>query len=232
MDEGFNTFINVYSTRNFNNGEYGAQRDSARRLVPFMMRPNELPVLTYADAIPRNELGALAYFKPSAGLVMLREVVLGPDRFDFAFREYIRRWAFKHPQPKDFFRSVNDASGEDLNWFWKSWFTESWKLDQAVKDVKYVDNDPTKGVLITVENNEQMAMPTTVEVKESNGHHGRVNLPVEIWERGGDWTFKYASTSMVDSVMVDPDHMLPDVNTANDLWTSGAAVRAPAGRRR
>jgi hypothetical protein len=232
MDEGFNTFINVYATRNFNNGEYEARRDSARRMVPFMLRPNVVPIMTYADAVPRRDLATIAYFKPSAGLVMLREYVLGPERFDFAFREYIKRWAFKHPQPEDFFRSMNDASGENLNWFWKSWFTETWRLDQAVKDVKYNDNDPSKGVIITVTNNEKMVMPVTVEIKESNGHDGRVVLPVEIWQRSGEWSFEYPSTSMVDSVIVDPDHMLPDVDSGNDIWTSGAVTRLPIFRRR
>jgi hypothetical protein len=230
MDEGFNTFINIYSTKNFNHGEYEARRDSARRYVPMMLRPNLFPILTYADAIPSRDLGNLGYFKPSVGLVMLREYVLGPERFDYAFREYIRRWAYKHPQPKDFFRSMNDASGEDLNWFWKSWFTENWRLDQAVKDVKYLDNDPAKGALITITNNEQMVMPVTVEVKEANGHSGRVNLPVEVWERSGEWTFKYPSTSMIDTVTVDPDHLLPDVNSDNDTWTSGAVIRRPRFR--
>ncbi len=232
MDEGFNTFINVYSTKNFNNGEYTTQRDSARRFVPFLLREGDIPSLTYADAIPRNDLGALAYFKPSAGLMMLREYVLGPDRFDYAFREYINRWAYKHPQPKDFFRSMNDATGEDLNWFWKEWFVESWKLDQAVKFVKYPESDPSKGSYITITNNDKMVMPVTVEVKEANGHDGRVNLPVEIWERGGEWTFKYSSTSMVDSVIVDPDHVLPDVNSENDVWTSGVVTRRPIFRQR
>ncbi|HEY6952200.1 MAG TPA: M1 family metallopeptidase [Bacteroidota bacterium] len=227
MDEGFNTFINIYSTRNFNNGEYETRRDSARRFVPFLMRSGVFPSLTYPDAIPSNDLGILAYFKPSVGLVMLREYVLGNERFDYAFREYIKRWAFKHPQPKDFFRSMNDAAGENLDWFWKSWFVNNWKLDQAVKDVKYVDNDPANGVLITVTNNDQMVMPATIEVKEANGHSGRITLPVEVWERSGEWTLKYASTSMVDSVIVDPDHMLPDVNPANDIWTSGTVTRQP-----
>ena len=232
MDEGFNTFINIYSTKNFNNGEYATRRDSARRFVPFMRRSNTFPILTYADAIPRGDLGILGYFKPSVGLVMLREYVLGPERFDYAFREYIKRWAYKHPQPADFFRSMNDAAGENLNWFWKSWFTETWKLDQAVKDVKYVDNDPAKGAVITITNNEKMVMPVTVEVKESNGHDGREMLPVEIWERSGEWSFEYPSTSMIDSVLVDPDHILPDVDSENDIWTSGAVTRQPFFRRR
>ena len=232
MDEGFNTFINNYSTRYFNNGEYETRRDSTRRVGTFLNRQGMVPSLTYPDAIPRNDLGILAYFKPSFGLVLLREHILGPERFDHAFREYIQRWAFKHPQPDDFFRSMNDASGEDLNWFWKSWFVENWKLDQAVKDVKYADNDLTKGALITITNNDKMVMPVTVEVKESNGHKGRVNLPVEIWERSGEWTFRYPSTSMIESVTLDPDHILPDVNSDNDTWMSGAASPRLQGRGR
>ena len=125
---------------------------------------------------------------------------------------------------------MNEASGEDLNWFWKSWFAENWRLDQAVKDVKYINNDPKEGVLVTVTNNEKMVMPVTVEVKESNGHIGRTNLPVEIWEKTGEWTFKYPSTGIVDSVIVDPDHMLPDVDSSNDIWTSGTTIRTPRTR--
>ena len=179
-----------------------------------------------------HALGLEAYYKPALGLYMLREYVLGHDRFDYAFRTYIRRWAFKHPQPKDFFRTMNDAAGEDLNWFWKEWFFKNWYLDQSVSDVKYIDNNPDKGVLITLHNLEKMAMPVTVEVKEKNGKSGKVNLPVEIWQRGSKWTFKYNSTSMIDSVIVDPDEQLPDINPDNNIWTSGVIKKESTGRRR
>lgn len=119
-----------------------------------------------------------------------------------------------------FFRTMNDASGENLNWFWKGWFVKNYKLDQAVDSVKYVDGDPAKGALIMIENRDRMAMPATVEVKESNGKSGRMNFPVEIWEHGGTFTFRYNSTSTIDSVIVDPDKVLPDVNAANNVWTS------------
>lgn len=221
QDEGFNSFINIYSTMNFNNGEYQARRNSARELVDFLLEKDSEPIMTYPDVEKAAYLGNEAYFKPAVGLYMLREYVLGQDRFDFAFRTYIQRWAFKHPQPKDFFRTMNDAAGEDLNWFWKEWFFENWKLDQAVEGVKYIDNDPAKGVLITITNENQMAMPATVEVKESNGNSGKLNLPVEIWHRGGKWTFKYNSTSMIDSVIIDPDEQLPDINPENNIWVSG-----------
>lgn len=221
QDEGLNSFINIYSTLNFNNGEYKPRRNSARDLVPFLLRKDAEPIMTFSDVIKAPYLSLVAYYKPAAVLYLLREYVLGHERFDYAFRTYIKRWAYKHPQPKDFFRTMNDASGEDLNWFWKGWFYKKWNLDQAVKDVKYIGNDPSKGVLITIENLEQMAMPVTVQVKEQNGKVGRVELPVEIWQRGGAWTFKYNSTSMIDSVVIDPDKILPDINPDNNVWTSG-----------
>jgi hypothetical protein len=231
MDEGFNTFINRYSTANYQNGKFSYHRSSSRGLARFFARAGQEPVMTYPDVMKAQNLGLEAYYKPAQGLWLLREDILGHERFDYAFKTYIKRWAYKHPQPKDFFRTMNDATGEDLNWFWKEWFYKSWTLDQAVKDVKYIDNDPSKGVLITIDNLGQMAMPVAVAVKEQNGNTGTVNLPVEIWQRGGEWTFKYNSTSMIDSVSIDPDNQLPDVYPDNNIWTSGYQKPKPGPRR-
>ncbi len=151
-------------------------------------------------------------------MVLLRDYVIGADRFDYAFRNYVKNWAFKHPAPFDFFRSMNNGTGENLNWFWNEWFMQNWKLDQAVKNVKYIDNDPSKGSLITIQNNDKMVMPITIEVKESNGKVGRTKLPVEIWLHNNDWEFKYSSTSKIDSVIIDPDQQLPDVDLSNNVW--------------
>jgi hypothetical protein len=233
MDEGFNTFINTLSTANYNNGEFTYHRNMSRRnLERFFMTRGTEPIMTYPDVLESMDLGLEAYYKPAQALTLLREDVLGPVRFDYAFRTYINRWAYKHPQPKDFFRTMNDAAGEDLNWYWKEWFFKTWTLDQAVKDVKYIDNDPSKGVLITIENLDQMAMPVTVAVKEQNGNTGTVNLPVEIWQRAGEWTFKYNSTSMIDSVTIDPDNKLPDVDRDNNVWTGGYQKPAQNQQRR
>ena len=230
MDEGFNTFIDIYATDEFNGGEFAPKRDGeyaprggnpAREIVPYLLSPESQPVLTRADAIPSEYLHPLEYYKASLGLVLLREQVLGPERFDKAFREYVHRWAYKHPTPQDFFRTMNDATGEDLGWFWKGWFAEKWTLDQGVTKVAYVDDDPSKGSLITLVNLDRMAMPTTVRVKESNGHTAMVKLPVEIWEQGGTFVLPYHSTSRVESVTVDPDEALPDVNAANNHWSAG-----------
>lgn len=218
MDEGLTTFINIYSTRNFNDGEYIARRDSVRLIVPFQLRPEAEPILTYPDVLQSYNLGVNAYFKPAIGLVMLREVVLGPEVFDPAFREYIDRWAFKHPTPQDFFRTMNDMAGEDLGWFWKEWFIENWLLDQAVTSVSYVNQDPSQGGLITIVNNDKMAMPVEVEITEENGNTTRVELPVEIWQRGDTWTFRTDTESKITAVTLDPDKMLPDYNPDNNIW--------------
>ncbi len=227
MDEGFNTFIDIYASLQFNHGEYAPKRDGefdpeaknpARDIVPYLLNPLSQPIISYADAIPGRFVHTLEYYKAALGLYMLREYVLGHRRFDYAFRTYIRRWAYKHPSPEDFFRTMNDASGENLNWFWKEWFVKNYKLDQAVDSVSYVDGNPAKGALITLQNKDQMVMPVTVEVKQSNGEVGRINLPVEIWETSGVFTLHYDSTSPIDSVIVDPDKVLPDVNPSNNVW--------------
>jgi hypothetical protein len=111
---------------------------------------------------------------------------------------------------------MDNAAGEDLSWFWNEWFFTTWKLDQSAKEINYIDNDPAKGALITIENSEGMAMPVTVAVKEENGKTGTASLPAEIWQRGGTWTFAYKSTSKITYVTIDPGHVLPDVNPDNN----------------
>lgn len=219
MDEGFNTFINFLSTDHFNNGEYkNTQMNNMHRLAPIIFRPKADPIMTIPEVIQPNNLGWEAYYKPALGLKMLREQVLGKDRFDYAFKTYVKRWAFKHPTPYDFFRTMEDAAGEDLGWFWKGWFFENYKLDQSVKEVSYVEQNPEKGSLITIENLNQWAMPAKVEIEEVSGKKTVVEFPVEIWQRGGSWTFKSATTQPLRSVTIDPDHNLPDIQPDNNTW--------------
>ncbi len=227
MDEGFNTFIDIYATEEFNHGEFAPKRDNeyapkggdpAREIVQYLLNPESQPVVSYADGIPGNYVHMLEYYKAALGLVLLREDILGRERFDYAFREYIRSWAYKHPTPFDFFRIINNAAGENLNWFWRGWFLETWKLDQAIKDIKYVGGDSSKGALITIVNNDQMVMPVTLKVVQANGRSEVLHLPVEVWERSGEWSFKYPSTSAITSVILDPDRRLPDVDSTNNVW--------------
>jgi len=228
MDEGFNTFINDVDTKEFNKGEYFEKQD-AQQYGRFIFNPNAEAILNTPDVLSPNYLGIAAYLKPGMGLAILRDHILGVERFDYAFRTYIKRWAFKHPTPYDFFRTMENAAGEDLSWFWRGWFVNNWKLDQAVKDVKYISNDPAKGALITIENLEEMALPVVLSIKQENGKNDTITLPAEVWERGSSWTFKYNSTSKLLGITIDPDHDFPDVNPANNTWSPAKPKPVAAG---
>jgi hypothetical protein len=225
MDEGFNTFIDIYASDEFNHGEYAPKRDGeyapgggnpADEIVPIINDPNSPSIMTAADAIPEKYRHPLTYFKPAFGMVLLREQILGKNRFDYAFKNYIAKWAFKHPQPDDFFRSMENGGGEDLSWFWKSWFYNNWPLDIALIDARYADKDPKKGIKITVANKEPMAMPFTVEVKLKDGTKQRTYFPVETWLQNKVITFTIPTTAEAESVTVDPDGSLPDLNRRNN----------------
>ena len=219
MDEGFNTFINSLSTEEFNNGEYSEAKPNMHRYSNYLVNDKMEPVFTPPDNLKERNLGLLAYYKPSAGLIMLRENVLGEKRFDEAFKEYIKRWAYKHPSPDDFYRTIENVSGEELNWFWRGWFKYNWKLDQAINKVKYVNNNPSMGSIITIENLQQMPMPVTMEITNISGEKTIHKLPVEIWKRNRKWTFKYNSNEPLKKIVVDPNFVLPDINSANNIWT-------------
>lgn len=222
MDEGFNEFINAKSTEAFNHGEFVSFLDYSDPGSNFAMRYNfsdEMEkISTVPEVIQEDNLAGVAYFKVVMMLRVLRDAVLGEERFNNAFREYVNRWAYKHPTPWDFFHTMENVSGEDLSWFWKSWIFNKWKLDQGVKEVKYVDNTPTNGANITIENLEKMPMPVNVYIKEANGKEHKINLPVEVWQRSSEWTFTAPTTSEIKEITLDPDKLLPDINRNNNRW--------------
>ncbi|ANH83614.1 peptidase M1 [Niabella ginsenosidivorans] len=223
MDEGFNTFINDLSTEAFNNGEFKQQSffgDPTNEQMVRMVFNDKMDImLTEPDVIQQMSLGVAAYLKPSLMLHALRNAVLGEKRFDAAFREYISRWAFKHPTPWDFFRTMENVGGEDLAWFWRGWVFNDWKIDQAVQGVKYKNSVPANGATITIENLQQMPMPVTVLIKESNGKEQTINLPVEIWQRSAIYSFDVPTTSPISSVTIDPNKKMYDWDRSNNTWT-------------
>ncbi|MGH2647057.1 MAG: M1 family aminopeptidase [Ginsengibacter sp.] len=222
MDEGFSVFINGLSSAAFNNGEYkGGNTDMHLESDRFTNQKLE-PVMSAPTNMKKENIATLLYFKPAAGLTLLRNQVLGIERFDLAFKTYIKRWAYKHPTPEDFFRTMENVSGEDLSWFWRGWFLYNWQLDQAIASVSYVDNDPSKGVLITIDNLEKMPMPVELELKTKSGKSIRFKLPVEIWESNKTFIFKPPVAEELVSVVLDPDRVLPDINTANNSWITSA----------
>jgi len=223
MDEGFNTFINEGSTAAFNNGEY-YHKQNIGKMGSFVLNDSYEQIMVGPDNMKERSIGVLAYFKPGLGLGILRETILGPEKFDKAFKTYVARWAFKHPTPWDFFHTMENVSGEELNWFWRGWFINKWKVDQAVKSVKPFNGDYKNGAQITVENLGQLPMPTTVELTFKDGTKQVVKLPVEVWKRNTEWTFKVNSTKEVTDVKLDPASGVPDINPKNNVWTSAQAV--------
>jgi hypothetical protein len=193
MDEGFTSFLNTFANVAFYDENEdptiaGYGMSDSTRIIRLTEGPAaaeflrqdyaaDQPVMTYPDRIRRPALGWLAYRKPAKGLLLLRNEVIGPERFDAAFREYIRRWAYKHPQPADFFRTVENVTGEDLDWFWRGWFYTTDQFDQALVALT-VDGD---AAVATVENRLGVVLPTTVEFTFADGSTATAVIPAEAY---------------------------------------------------
>lgn len=138
MDEGLNTFLDKETMR-VRYPMLSGTRGTPLGIVPFMKgdKRQMRPIMSMSDNIRQEEFGPNAYYKPAAALTILRETVMGPELFDAAFKEYAQRWAFKHPKPADFFRTIEDASAVDLDWFWRGWFFTNDNVDIEVSDVKW-----------------------------------------------------------------------------------------------
>ena len=229
MDEGLTSYLNTFANRAFYDENedraiagYGMS-DSTRIIrltegpaaAEFARQPYAVdqPIMTYPDRIRRPALGWLAYRKPAKGLLLLRNTIVGPERFDAAFREYIRRWAYKHPQPADFFRTVEDVTGEDLDWFWRGWFYETGRFDQSLVGLDVVDGR----AVATIENRGEQVLPTTVEFTFSDGTTETVTVPAEGYF-GTDRTAARVALNgrTVVSARINPTGDLPDDDTSTD----------------
>jgi hypothetical protein len=245
MDEGFNTFIDLYNAQHYFLGT--AYGDSVADMPLHAYASNAVPgdeqPLITAPVEVRN-LYWTAYQKPALMLRLLREEVLGREAFDRAFRAYIRRWQFKHPQPADFFRTMENLSGRNLDWFWRGWIFTTARLDQAVdsvvgpgvrgpgsgargqmsgnRGVAPGPQTPDSGIRVYLSNRSEMVMPAELKLTYEDGSSEVVRLPVEIWNLGSRFTYT-ANTGgkKVVAAELDPRHALPDLDRRNNTW--GAA---------
>jgi hypothetical protein len=209
MDEGFNTFIDLAgAARYFAGTAYGdsievhplhlyADHAVAGQEQPLSSRPVEVKDLFWTG-----------YQKPALMMQTLRYEVLGKERFDHAFREYIKAWAFKHPTPADFFRLMRDASGMDLDWFWRDWVFTTARLDQAV--------DSIGAEKVYLANRGSMTLPLEMDLIYADGTTERVKLPVDMWNQGTRFAYRPPSGKAVRRVVVDPRRALPDVDRSNN----------------
>ncbi|HEX6408901.1 MAG TPA: M1 family metallopeptidase [Gemmatimonadales bacterium] len=226
MDEGFNTFINTFSEESYWKRNDAAVRQRERQLIIGIdQMPTAQPILTPANRYRTSDnLLSLAYVKPSIELLTLRNKVLGSQVFDSAFREYTRRWAFKHPQPADFFRTIEEVSGRDLSWFWRGFFYTTAALDQAVESVK---PDSAGGAQVTLVNLGDAVMPVELELSYEDGTTDLLKLPVEIWYGGNRYVYEVRPAKTIVSARVNPDGTLPDAVVTNDVWRRPAATATP-----
>jgi hypothetical protein len=226
MDEGFNTFMNTFSEEDYwKRDDTEIRRGEARFVTALDQTSNAQPIMTPANRYKNDQnLGSLAYVKPSIMLLALRNKVLGPEVFDTAFREYTRRWAFKHPQPADFFRTIDQVSGRDLSWFWRGFFFTTAALDQSVESVRQA---PDSGALIVLRSLGAAVMPVELRVGYADGSEDLIKLPVEIWYGGNRYLYRYNPRKQIVSARVNPDGVFPDVVPANNGWTSAPATSTP-----
>ena len=142
MDEGLNTYVE-YLTEELYDNKFPSRRGPAFAIADYMKLPKDQlePIMTNSENI--IQFGPNAYAKPATGLNILRETIMGRELFDYSFKEYSRRWAFKHPTPADLFRTIEDASAEDLDWFWRGWFYSIDPVDIAIDTVKHAVYDAT-----------------------------------------------------------------------------------------
>ncbi|MCE2563475.1 M1 family metallopeptidase [Komagataeibacter sp. FNDCF1] len=228
MDEGFNTFIDAYASQHFNNGEYAPKKDPefapqtgrpADDIIPVLTDPQAPTLMTPSELVSEKYRHSVSYFKSAYGLMLLREQILGPDRFDAAFRRYIQVWAFRHPAPSDFFRFMDSEAGEDLGWFWRGWYFENWWPDYALTDLSYTRNDPRQGTQVGVRSKGRLMLPVLLRLDYVDGTHAEQVIPTESWHLTDHITIDFPGGAAVRKATLDPDHALPEPDRTDNSRT-------------
>jgi aminopeptidase N len=223
QDEGLNTFINTFSeARRYPEvGDQAARGAEERALEEKAESAGvDIPIEIGADRVPPDLLALNSYDKPSVGLQLLRQEILGPDAFDDAFRAYIRRWAYRHPSPADFFRTMSDVSGEQLDWFWREFWLENYHFDQAIDTVVVHRQGDTDRVTVVYANRARGVLPIVARFTFSDGTTEEYRYPALVWSMN---TTRYIrryefAGKHVTRIELDPDHRLIDIDRSNNVW--------------
>jgi hypothetical protein len=234
MDEGINSFVEYIAEQDWD-PNFPSRRGAAKGVVEYMRQPKDLlePIMTNPDNI--LQFGPNAYTKPAVAMNILRETIMGHDKFDHAFRTYAQRWAFKHPTPADFFRTMEDASGEDLDWFWRGWFYGTDPCDIAIDSVKYFIADTSsmaKGAdssrqtaagkyfyQLEFSNKGGLVMPIIIEWTYADGSKELEKIPAQVWRLNEKKVSKaYIKNKKVTAIRLDPDQETADIDESNNNW--------------
>jgi Peptidase family M1 domain len=214
MDEGLTQFDQSQSMADFFKG-FDDEARNRKNYLDFAETESEVELMHHGDRYPNYpSYGVASYYKPATIMVALRGV-LGADTFHKAFQEYIRRWAYKHPSPYDLFNTFENVSGRDLSWFWRSWFFETWKLDQAIDTVTTTGDS----VGIVVSNEGKIPMPLYLAVTRIDGRVERDTLPVDVWLNGEKHqSIRIAREPAIRNIEIDPEKEFPDIDRGNQVW--------------
>ena len=223
QDEGFNTFINYFSEarRYPEKGSYEQRVAHDRQMVEqFMAHNYDEPLEVQPDRINPNLLGENAYVKTAVGLAQLRDEVLGPQAFDEAFREYTRRWAFKHPSPADFYKTMEDVSGKRLDWFFREWFIENAHFDVGIDTVVQKQVGEVDSVGVRYRNFARGLLPIRVRFTLSDGSTQDFVYPAEVWSTNPlfyDRFYDFRGKT-VTKIQIDPENRIVDIDRDNNAW--------------
>lgn len=221
MDEGFNTFIDAYASDHFNHGEFAPKKDNefapltgipADDIVPLLRDKDAPPLMVPSDLVQERYRHPVTYFKGAYGLKLLREQIVGPERFDRAFRRYIDVWAYHHPTPSDFFRFMSSETGEDLSWFWRGWYFENRAPDYACTGIHATSD----GYRISVQNKGSLPIPVTMLLTYADGSTTRQTIPTETWYQHTAIDLPIKTQGSLRTVTLDPDHAIPDIDRSNN----------------
>ncbi|MGB0357445.1 MAG: M1 family metallopeptidase [Flavobacteriaceae bacterium] len=256
MDEGLNSFVQIIAEQDFGKAHpdaipgldhYPSDDMDPQNIVRYMAGDQDFiaPIMSNPENV--YQLGPNAYSKPATALNILRETVMGRELFDHAFKTFSQRWMFKHPTPEDFFRTMEDASAFDLDWFWRGWFFTTDVVDMGVtevKDIKKLGDDKRyfslyyqrslenltpdelknrkenkKFYEVVFEKPGGIPMPLIVDYKYADGTTERKTYPAQVWRKNDKTVSKYIATDKeLIGVVVDPDNATADINKENNNW--------------
>ena len=214
MDEGLTQFDQSQAMADFFKG-FDDEARNRKNYLDFAEMGSEVELMHHGDRYPSYpSYGVASYYKPATVMVALRSV-LGPETFNRAYKEYIQRWAYKHPSPYDLFNTFENISRRDLSWFWRGWFFETWKMDQAIDTVTTTGDS----LAVVVANRGKALMPLHLTISRIDGRTERDTLPAEIWLRGERrQTIRIAREPAIRSIEIDAEKEFPDIDRSNQVW--------------
>ena len=240
MDEGLNSYMEMLAELDYD-PNFPIVRGYPKNIVRYMSGDQSriAPIMSKGDNV--YSFGSNAYGKPATALWILRETIMGKELFDHAFKTYSQRWMFKHPSPADFFRTMEDASGIDLDWFWRGWFYTTDVTDIGIKGVKKYTTQEDGNTVAFVEDTSEglgfsekqdkyhyeitynkpggLVMPIIVQFTYKDGTKEKKTYPAQIWRYNDKEVTKvFSSSKQITNIMIDPDLETADVDTSNNSF--------------